>query len=254
MRKFHKKKPARSNAKTSNNSTTKLWIWGTHAANAALMNPKRIIHQVAATRNAFAQLPQNRVQSGAKPLDPHRITELLPAGAVHQGLAVQIEPLATISLEQILTKITGPLIILDGISDPRNIGAIFRSAAAFGASAIIAQDRHMPPLTGVLAKAAVGAVETVPFIPVVNLSRTLEKLTDAGIKTIGLAGETELTIAQAIGKRPIALVMGAEGKGMRPNVKKHCEVLAKIPINAKMESLNVASAASIALYEIMRTI
>ncbi len=219
---------------------------------AAIQNPKRNCIEVLASKNILAQYPELRAKTGGEFTDPKRISEHLAPGAVHQGLAVQVQTLPSVPLENILNRINGPLVMLDGITDPRNIGAIFRSAAAFGACALIGQERHMPPLTGVLAKAAVGAVESVPFVPVVNLSRSLEKLADAGVLSIGLAGETKCTIDQAGDDRPIVLVMGAEGKGLRPNVKKHCDVLAKIPIAPQMESLNVASACAIALYELTR--
>jgi 23S rRNA (guanosine2251-2'-O)-methyltransferase len=248
----HKKKSPGKNIKKQTNSMGKLWIWGTHAAKAALGNPRRHIFTILASRNAYSQLDQTAMKLAGSPVAPQRITDSLPAGAVHQGLAVEVAPLPAISLEQILTRGSGPIMVLDGITDPRNIGAIFRSSAAFGARAIIAQDRHMPPLSGVLAKTAVGAVEILPFIPVVNLSRTLEALADANVQTVGLAGETETSIADIKDQRPVALVMGAEGKGLRPNVRKHCETIARIPIAPQMESLNVASAASIALYEITR--
>ena len=252
MHKPSKKTIARGRAKNQANSTTKLWIWGTHAANAALCNPKRKVLQALVSKNALSRIAKNTLPHGIRACDPQRISEVLPAGAVHQGIAVQVTPLPVISLENITGHQTGPLLMLDGISDPRNIGAIFRSAAAFGASAIIAQDRHMPGLNGTLAKAAAGAIETVPFIPVVNLSRTLEKLDQAGIQSIGLTGETDCRIDQAADTRPVMLVLGAEGKGLRPNVARHCEILARIPMTRAMQSLNVASAASIALYELTR--
>ncbi len=252
MHKPSKKTIARGRAKNQANSTTKLWIWGTHAANAALCNPKRKVLQVLVSKNAMSRIAKNTLPPGIRTCDPQRISDALPAGAVHQGIAVQVTPLPVISLEDVTERQTGPLLMLDGISDPRNIGAIFRSAAAFGASAIIAQDRHMPGLHGTLAKAAAGAIETVPFIPVVNLARTLEKLEQEGVQSIGLTGETDCRIDQAADARQVVLVLGAEGKGLRPNVARHCEVLARIPMTSAMQSLNVASAASIALYELTR--
>ena len=156
-------------------------------------------------------------------------------------------------LEDIMDCPRGVLLMLDGVTDPRNIGAIFRSSAAFGALGIIAQERHMPPLSGVLAKAATGAIETVNTYGVVNLSRTLEELASAGWFSIGLAGETRATIGQALkGADKVCLVLGSEGKGLRPNVAKHCDQLARIPISKEMESLNVSTAAAIALYEAKR--
>jgi 23S rRNA (guanosine2251-2'-O)-methyltransferase len=145
------------------------------------------------------------------------------------------------------------VLILDGVTDPQNVGAAFRSAAAFGARAVVLQDRKSPPLTGVLAKAAAGAIELVPHVRVVNLGRAVEHLRNLGYATVGLEGEADLTLAEALtAKRPAALVLGAEGKGLRPGVADACELRARIPIAAAMESLNVAAAAAIALYEAAR--
>jgi 23S rRNA (guanosine2251-2'-O)-methyltransferase len=146
------------------------------------------------------------------------------------------------------------VLILDGVTDPQNVGAAFRSAAAFGARAVILQDRKSPPLTGVLAKAATGAIETVPHVRVVNLGRTIETLRSLGYLTVALEGEAELSMADALAdKRSVALVVGAEGKGLRPGVAEACEKRARIPIAPAMESLNVSAAAAIALYEAKRS-
>ncbi|MCF6293079.1 MAG: 23S rRNA (guanosine(2251)-2'-O)-methyltransferase RlmB [Robiginitomaculum sp.] len=253
MSQKHKKKSTTDFTKKPNNSKTKQWIWGTHAVIAALNNKNRKINQVLATRNALIILADIPAINGVIATDPARITQSLPAGAVHQGLAVQIEPLHPISLDNTLNNLSGTLLMLDGLTDPRNIGAIFRSAAAFGVTGIIMQDRNAHNLSGVLAKAAAGAVEKIPLIPVVNLSRTLEKLSDAGVQSIGLAGETDTLLADVVKSADkICLVLGSEGKGLRPNVAKHCDFLAKIPISSDMESLNVATAAAIAMYEINR--
>ncbi|MBL4595745.1 MAG: 23S rRNA (guanosine(2251)-2'-O)-methyltransferase RlmB [Robiginitomaculum sp.] len=252
MRQKHQKKSSGKFTKNPTNSTAKLWVWGTHAATAALNNPNRKIIEVLITRNTLAQFDKTALLEKINPTEPDQITDALPYGAVHQGIALHVSPNPPVALETILQNQTGPLLMLDGITDPRNIGAIFRSAAAFGAAGVITQERHMPTLGGVLAKAAAGAIERVPHIPVVNLSRTLEKLADAGVHSIGLTGETSLSLSEAKDERAVVLVLGAEGKGMRPNVKKHCETLARIPISSHMESLNVASAASVALYELSR--
>ncbi|MBL4616367.1 MAG: 23S rRNA (guanosine(2251)-2'-O)-methyltransferase RlmB [Robiginitomaculum sp.] len=253
MSQKHEKKSNTDFTKKPNNSKTKQWIWGTHAVTAALNNKNRKVNQLLATRNALSILGNIPAISGVIATDPARITQSLPAGAVHQGLAVQIDPLPPVSLDNILNNLSGSLLMLDGLTDPRNIGAIFRSAAAFGVAGIIMQDRNAPNLSGVLAKAAAGAVEQVPLIPVVNLSRTLEKLSDAGVQSIGLAGGTQTSIADAVKSADkICLVLGSEGKGLRPNVAKHCDFLAKIPISSNMESLNVATAAAIAMYEVER--
>jgi 23S rRNA (guanosine2251-2'-O)-methyltransferase len=224
------------------------WIWGVHASLAALANPARKIERVVATRNAAARLPRNiEVQI----LNPDAIDGMLPPGAVHQGLAVRASPIEPMSLEAACAPADGrSVLILDGVTDPQNVGAAFRSAAAFGARALVMQDRRSPPLTGALAKAAAGAIETVPHVRVVNIGRTIEALRAVGYLTVALEGETELSLAEALAdKRAVALVVGAEGKGLRPGVADVCEKRARIPISPAMESLNVSVAAAIALYE-----
>lgn len=222
-----------------------------HAVLAVLANPARRIERVVATRNAASRLPE-----GADPqiLEPDAIDGMLPPGAVHQGLAVRAFPLEPLSLEAACSPPDGrSVIILDGVTDPQNVGAVFRSAAAFGARAVILQDRKSPPLTGVLAKAATGAVELVPHVRVTNLGRTIETLRSLGYLTVALEGETDLPLADALSdKRPAALALGAEGKGLRPGVAEACEKRARIPIAPAMESLNVSAAAAISLYEAAR--
>lgn len=213
-----------------------------------MANPNRRIERVIATRNAAQRLPEG-VQ--AQILDPDAIDGMLPPGAVHQGLAVRAHPLEPLSLEAACAPPDGhSVLILDGVTDPQNVGAAFRSAAAFGARAIVLQDRKSPPMTGVLAKAAAGAVEVIPHVRVVNLGRTIETLRALGYNTVALEGEATLSIADALrDERPAALVLGAEGKGLRPGVAEACEKRAHIPISPQMESLNVSAAAAIALYE-----
>jgi 23S rRNA (guanosine2251-2'-O)-methyltransferase len=223
------------------------WIWGVHASLAALANPARRIERVVATRNAAQRLPDG---TEAQILEPDAIDGMLPPGAVHQGLAVRAFPLEPQELEQTCAPPDGrSVLILDGVTDPQNVGAAFRSAAAFGARAIVLQDRKSPPLTGVLAKAAAGAIELVPHVRVVNLGRAIETLRALGYLTVALEGEAELNIADALEKRSTALVLGAEGKGVRPGVVEACEKRVRIPIAPAMESLNVSAAAAIALYE-----
>jgi 23S rRNA (guanosine2251-2'-O)-methyltransferase len=146
----------------------------------------------------------------------------------------------------------GVIVMLDQLTDPQNVGAIFRSALAFGAKGIVVQDRHSPALAGALAKASAGATERLPCARVTNLSRALETLADMGWRAVGLDGSAELTLEQALDDRPTVLVMGSEGDGIRRLVAEHCDVLAKIPMPGGFESLNVSNAAAVALYEAHR--
>lgn len=218
---------------------------------AALANPARRIERVVATRNGALRLPAD---VDPQILDPAAIDGMLPPGAVHQGVAVRAFPLEPLSLETACGPPDGrSVLILDGVTDPQNVGAAFRCAAAFGARAVVLQDRKSPPLTGVLAKAAAGAIELVPHVRAVNLGRAIETLRVLGYLSVALEGEAELNLADAlVDRRPLALALGAEGKGLRPAVAEACEKRARIPIAPAMESLNVSAAAAIALYEAAR--
>lgn len=218
---------------------------------AALANPKRVIKRVVGTRNALDRLV--KAPAKAELLDPGAIDALLPRGAVHQGLAVHVELLPSVQIEDVIAAGVSRIAVLDQISDPQNLGAIFRSAAAFGFGALVLQTRNAPEITGVVAKAAVGAIETVRECRVVNISRGLDALNEAGFHTVGLAGEGQAMIGRAVhGAAKIAIVLGAEGPGLRPGVAKACAELARIPIASEMESLNVSNAAAIAFYEANR--
>lgn len=180
------------------------------------------------------------------------IARELPQGAVHQGIAVKIDEPEPLSIAELGSPAQGVIVMLDQITDPQNIGAIFRSAAAFGVRGAILQDRHAPALTGVLAKTAVGAVDKVPYVRVVNLSRALEELADMGWRAIGLAGEAEETLDTVLDGTPTVLVLGSEGEGVRRLVAEHCDAMGKIAMPGGFESLNVSAAAAIALYEASR--
>ena len=180
---------------------------------------------------------------------------MLPEDAIHQGCALLADPLPDHDLDRALELAEGPVLVLDQVTDPRNVGAILRSAAAFGAAALVMQDRHAPPETGSLARAASGALELVPVVRVVNLARALEELKKAGCWVVGLAADAPVTLAQVqrgLSGRRCALVLGAEGEGMRRLTREHCDELARLPIAARMESLNVSAAAAVALYELVR--
>jgi 23S rRNA (guanosine2251-2'-O)-methyltransferase len=164
---------------------------------------------------------------------------------------LECEPLEDIHLDEVLDGDPArPLVVLDQVTDPHNVGAILRSAAAFNACALVTQDRHAPPESGVIAKSASGALEIVPWVRVVNLSRALESAAEAGYWRIGLDASADATLAEALPAGPVALVLGAEGEGLRDNVAAHCDALARLPIGNQMESLNVSNAAAIALYAV----
>ena len=175
---------------------------------------------------------------------------LVPNDAPHQGVVVEVEPLEDVWLDGLLAEAPerSLLLVLDQVTDPHNVGAILRSAAAFGALGIVTQDRHAPPESGVVAKAASGALERVPWVRVVNLARALEEIAEAGFWRIGLAGDAETELKDALGPQRVALVLGAEGEGMRHNTRQHCDALAKLPISDAIESLNVSNAAAVAMY------
>ncbi len=225
-------------------------FWGKHAVYAALDNPNRVCRKLWATREAASQIviPDGLTVAFADVADLGR---MVPQDAPHQGLVLDVDPLEDVWLGDLLAdgaKDTRPLLILDQVTDPHNVGAILRSAAAFDALGIVTQDRHAPPESGALAKAASGALEIVPWVRVVNLSRALDEIAEAGFWRIGLTGHSKRLLGEAIGTARVALVLGAEGEGMRANTEAHCDELAKLPISPKMESLNVSNAAAIALY------
>ena len=225
-------------------------LWGRHAVEAALMNPRRQYRKLWATREGVAsldgELPPDFPVEYADVAD---LARLVAHDAPHQGLVLECEPLADLHLADVLdAQLNQPLVVLDQVTDPHNVGAILRSAAAFGAIGIVTQDRHAPPEGGALAKAASGALERVPWVRVVNLARALEEMAEAGFWRIGLAGEATTELKDALGPQRIALVLGAEGPGMRHNIREHTDALAKLPITDQVESLNVSNAAAVALY------
>ena len=227
-------------------------LWGRHAVEAALLNPDRRHRKLWATREGIAtlngELPADFTIEYAQPADLGR---LVARDAPHQGLVLECDELEDVFLDEVLDADSSrPLLILDQVTDPHNVGAILRSAAAFNAAAIITQDRHAPPESGTLAKSASGALEIVPWVRVVNLARALEEIAEAGYWRIGLAGEAKSTLGEALPAGPVALVLGAEGEGMRQNITNHCDALARLPISEAMESLNVSNAAAIALYAV----
>ena len=233
-------------------STGAVRLWGRHAVEAALLNPERNHRKLWATREGVAaldgELPADFPVEWASAAD---LARLVARDAPHQGLVLDCDGLEDVSLEEVMdADPTRPIVVLDQVTDPHNVGAILRSAAAFGAAAIVTQDRHSPPESGTLAKSASGALESVPWVRVVNLARALEVIAEAGYWRIGLAGTGKSTLAEALPSGPVALVLGAEGEGMRHNITQHCDAIARLPITSAIESLNVSNAAAIALYAI----
>ncbi len=234
------------------------WLYGLHAVQAALANPHRKLGRAALTPRAIETIGKtllDRVQ--VETLEPGAIDRLLPPGAVHQGAALEAWPLKSRDLDDILAEPGAGgrrlVLVLDQLSDPHNVGAILRTAAAFGVTAVVVQDRHAPPQSGALAKAASGALDLIPYVEVVNITRALDKLAEHGFWRIALAGDGETSLAEAVPAGDVALVLGSEGAGIRRLVREHCEVSAFIPIAKAMDSLNVSNAAAIALYELRRS-
>ena len=226
-------------------------LYGRHAVIAALANPDRVVRKIWGTREAINALELPPVLPIVYS-DVADLGRMVPSDAPHQGIVAEVEALDDIWLGDVLEEgaETGrPLLVLDQVTDPHNVGAIFRSAAAFDALAIVTQDRHSPPESGVRARAASGALEIMPWVRVVNLARALDEIAEAGYWRIGLDGTANETLAGALkGAGKVALVLGAEGDGLRHNSMAHCDMVAKLPISPRMESLNVSNAAAIALY------
>ncbi len=224
-------------------------FWGKHAVAAALDNPERRVLKAWATREA-AEFMQFRPDLPVVMAEAPDLGRMVPHDAPHQGVVIEVEPLEDRWLGDLLGEAheRATLLVLDQVTDPHNVGAILRSAAAFGALGIVTQDRHAPPESGALAKAASGALERVPWVRVVNLARALDEIAESGFWRIGLAGDAPNTLAEALGPRQVALVLGAEGAGMRANTREHCDALARLPISDAVESLNVSNAAAVALY------
>lgn len=228
-------------------------LYGRHAVLAALDNPNRVIRKIWGTREVInaLDLPPDLPIVFADGADMAR---MVPGDAPHQGIVAEVEPLDDAWLDEVLKEgedNNRPILVLDQVTDPHNVGAIIRSALAFDALAIVTQDRHSPPESGVLARAACGGLEQLPWVRVVNLARALDELAEAGYWRIGLDGEADQTLGEALEKTgKVALVLGAEGDGLRHNSMAHCDMLAKLPISSKMESLNVSNAAAVALYAV----
>lgn len=232
------------------------WLYGLHSVAAALANPERRCLKLLATRQGAAALARSKSPVNT-PLPPQiagreDLERSLPPGAVHQGVALLVEPLPAADLAAILPA-EGPAVVvaLDQVTDPQNLGGILRSAAGFGALAVITQDRHAPGVTPTLAKAASGALEAVPLVQVNNLVRALEELKKQGFWVVGLDAEAEEPLSALDAGPRVVLLLGAEGAGLRRLTKETCDFLAAIPLQGPVASLNVGTAAAIGLYELL---
>lgn len=233
------------------------YLYGFHAVLAALDNPHRLAERLCLTRNAQAELQrQGRPLPSDLPIRPEilendEIAALLPPGAVHQGIALRTSPLPDLDVFDACEGATR-VVVLDQVTDPHNFGAILRSAAVFGAEALVTTERNSPPLGGALAKAASGGLEKVRIARISNLVRAIEELKELGFEVIGLDGEGDMSLPEMKLSPRIALVLGAEGAGLRRLTREHCDLLARLPAAGEMKSLNVSNAAAVALYELFR--
>ncbi len=223
-------------------------LYGWHPVAAALQNPARRVRKLLATENAARRLAEEKIPASPAPeiVRPDAIAARLATDAVHQGLYLEADALPSPPIEELATD--GLVLVLDQITDPHNVGAIFRSAAAFAVTAIVTTARHSPEATGVLAKAASGALEHVPFVMVQNLARGLAALKSRGFLVIGLDSTGDDDLAALPLRRPLALVLGAEGKGLRQLTKETCDHVARLALPGAIQSLNVSNAAAVALY------
>jgi len=232
-----------------------LWLFGLHAVRDALMNPARVKLRLLVTRNAADKLADAIAASGMVPEieDARVFSAPLAPDSVHQGAALEVKPLDWGKFEEVCISGKGaPLVVLlDRVTDPHNVGAVLRSAEVFGARAVIAPKHHSAPETGALAKTASGALERQPYLRVMNLADAMDSLRRMGFVLLGLDGEAPLTLAEGIaqaGKKPIALVMGAEGPGLREKTRETCDALVRVEAGGEFGSLNVSNAAAVALY------
>ena len=224
------------------------WVYGWHAVNAALSNPERIVVRIIATDAAVSKLKLPRKLPNPHVMDGRELDRILGAEAVHQGIAAEVKPLEPFMLEDVIHAESGTLVILDQVSDPHNVGAILRSAAAYDVRAVILPKDHSAPETPAMAKAASGALDIVSRVVVTNLASAMRELKDAGWWIIGLEGESTKLLPSIKPSAKMVLVLGAEGKGMRRLTAELCDERARLPMGERMESLNVSNAAAVALY------
>ena len=249
MKKFHK-----SYDNDKNTAKEQLIIYGRHAVLSALKNPKRCIRKLLITSDNRAEVEKLNVPYNI--VDKKEFEKILPKDAVHQGFALYCNRLETYDIEDLIAlsdkKERCHILILDQVTDPQNIGAIIRSCAAFETLGLVVQDKNSPLESGAMDKASAGTIEFVPIARVTNLSRAIESLKEAGFWVMGMDGYAETTIDKINKSGKIAIVMGSEGKGMRRLVQQNCDSSVKLPISPNVESLNVSTAAAIALYELSK--
>jgi 23S rRNA (guanosine2251-2'-O)-methyltransferase len=232
-----------------------VWLFGIHAVRDALLNPGREKLRLVVTKNAFDRLADAITTSGLEPevVDPRRFDVPIDEGSVHQGAALEVRPLNWGKLADVAISGAGAplLVLLDRVTDPHNVGAVLRSAEVFGARAVIAPRHHSAPETGALAKTASGALERQPYLRVANLGDAMLELKEMGYVLIGLDGDGTVDLGTAlaqVGKRPVGLVLGAEGPGLRDRTRDTCDLIARIPFAGEFGSLNVSNAAAVGLY------
>jgi 23S rRNA (guanosine2251-2'-O)-methyltransferase len=232
-----------------------VWLFGLHAVRDALLNPNREKLRLVVTKNAYDKLAEAITSAAIAPevVDPRKFSVPIDEGSVHQGAAMEVRPLNWGSLEDVAVSGAGaPLVVLlDRVTDPHNVGAVLRSAEVFGARAVIAPRHHSAPETGALAKTASGALERQPYLKVTNLAETMIALKEMGYVLIGLDGDGTVDLKTALadtGSRAVALVLGAEGPGLRERTRETCDVIARIPFAGTFGSLNVSNAAAVSLY------
>lgn len=246
-------RPPKGSARRERRHAGHALLFGWHSVKAALENPARRIHRLLATENAARRLEEAGLSARISPeiVRPEAIDALLSPDSVHQGLYAEADPLPAPELDAIPA---GLVLVLDQVTDPHNFGAIVRTAAAFDAKAIVTTARHSPEATGVLAKSASGGLEHVPLVLVQNLARAMAELKEAGFKMVGLAEEGGIDLADAPLRAPLALVIGAEGKGLRQLTRETCDLLARLDLPGAIKSLNVSNAAALALHIASRKI
>ena len=246
----------RRKPRTSESGERTIWLFGLHSVDAALRNPARVKHRLVLTRNAAAKLMDAISDSGMRheEVDTRRFTVPIDRGSVHQGAALEASPLPQRSLDSIVgdCRPGKPLIFLDRVTDPHNVGAIIRSAGAFGAAGVIAPARHSPPETGALAKSASGAIESVPYLRIGNLASAMEFMQRSGVLLAGFDSVAESSLSSGAAKlagHPVGLVFGSEGAGLRARTMDTCDLLLRIGPSRGPVSLNVSNAAAVALHE-----